>query len=951
MNKIDNFLKNKVLIISYLALFILSINLTTAEAQILDGGQNPPGLNWRQINTENFQILYPSSLQLEAQRVANSLHYFIDKISKTLNKKPRRISVILQNQTVESNGFVQLAPRRSEFFVTPSQEFDYQDWINSLAIHELRHVVQFDKITGNLRAPFFEELGLAIFGITLPAWFFEGDAVITETILTPAGRGRQPSWEMPFRANLLNGREFSYSKNYLGSIKDRTPGYYQLGYFMVSKLRREHGGMILDTLYKDMAKHPLRPWNLSRASKKYTGLNTTEWHTQTLAELKETWRKQLELTPTVLYPGINFRKDTVPEDYLLPQRINDQKILAIKQSKIHTPALVTIDQDGKEEKLLFIGIQQEPNLSYAAGKAVWDEFRVDMRYDKRSFNVICIYDLNTRKYRQLTHRTRLFSPALSADGKKIAAVEVDFANHMSIVELDAQSGMELSRYQNPDQGILQTPQYHSSGNKIVYLKVSQQGKAIEEIDIQTKEVNLKLNYQQQLISRPIYAGDDILFKAHYNGIDNIYGLKGTEISQITQASIGAFYPSYDHETNTLLFSNYQLNGYDIAKLEQNDWASIPLSSIKNQFIDYSKPLIQQEGESINFSDVPKLELNSRPYRDFTHFFNFHSVEPDISTNEFTDDWNLGFKTLSNNLLNTFDFYAGYAYNVSLRRSEYKAGFSYKAIYPIFNINYTNRARLAAINDNSKAVVFNWREQETEFNVFLPFKFNYLSQGGSAGLEFSTSYTSRYDILASLPNYTINQNIAFPMRYGFYYGQNSRRSARDLAPRWGHNYRLTYRHFPFENQIEGSYLSLKTLFYAPGLFRNHSISASFNFQNTSGVYQFTNDIPTISGYNRLDNTEALKNTLLLDYKFPFAYPDWEISSLAYIKRLRAGLFADFENISSGKINLPRTYGLELSADLNLLRFYLPNFQAGGKMIFTTQKTNRKPIFEIGLTYSY
>jgi hypothetical protein len=190
-----------------------------------------------------------------------------------------------------------------------------------------------------------------------------------------------------------------------------------------------------------------------------------------------------------------------------------------------------------------------------------------------------------------------------------------------------------------------------------------------------------------------------------------------------------------------------------------------------------------------------------------------------------------------------------------------------------------------------------------------------------------------------------------MRYGFYYGQNSRRSARDLAPRWGHNYRLTYRHFPFENQIEGSYLSLKTLFYAPGLFRNHSISASFNFQNTSGVYQFTNDIPTISGYNRLENTEALKNTLLLDYKFPFAYPDWEISSLAYIKRLRAGLFADFENISSGKTNLPRTYGLELIADLNLLRFYLPNFQAGGKMIFTTQKTNRKPIFEIGLTYSY
>jgi hypothetical protein len=119
-------------IISILTLFILSINLYNAKAQLFDTGQNPPGLKWRQINTQHFQLLYPALLELEAQRMANSLDYIIGRVSRSINKDPKRITVILQNQTVESNGFVQLAPRHSEFNTTPSQEFDSQDWLNSL---------------------------------------------------------------------------------------------------------------------------------------------------------------------------------------------------------------------------------------------------------------------------------------------------------------------------------------------------------------------------------------------------------------------------------------------------------------------------------------------------------------------------------------------------------------------------------------------------------------------------------------------------------------------------------------------------------------------------------------------------------------------------------------------------------------------------------------------------
>src|SRR5690606_11402371 len=143
----------------------------------------------------------PSAFENEAQQLADKLTKLRELVSADLGKEPRKISIILHNQTVESNGNVQLAPRRSEFFTTPPQQGDFQNWLDNLAIHELRHVVQFDKLTGYLRAPFFEQLALAIYGVTLPAWFFEGDAVVAETRLSHAGRGRLPSWEMPFRTN------------------------------------------------------------------------------------------------------------------------------------------------------------------------------------------------------------------------------------------------------------------------------------------------------------------------------------------------------------------------------------------------------------------------------------------------------------------------------------------------------------------------------------------------------------------------------------------------------------------------------------------------------------------------------------------------------------------------------------------------------------------------------
>ncbi|MGV3687233.1 MAG: TolB family protein [Daejeonella sp.] len=937
----------------------MSFNSYLLTAQVFDSEQNPPGIKWMQINTQNFQILYPSELKREANRMANTMEYLIEKVSKSLDSKPRKITVILQNQAVISNGFVQLAPRRSEFFATPPQNFDTQDWLNSLAVHELRHVVQIDKLSGNLKAPFFEELALAIFGVTLPPWFFEGDAVGIETALTDAGRGRLPDWELIFRTNTLSKNYYSYSKNYFGSFKTYTPGYYQLGYFMTGKLKRDYGRGIIDSIMTRISKNPLRPYNFSRSVKKFTGMNTRILHDSTVSELSRLWETQKAQAAQTDYPALHQRRNDIPADFLFPVQTGHGELIALEKSFDKTPVIVRINNAGRKSDLIKIGHQTESNLNYSAGRVVWDEFRYDPRYHKRSFNVINIYDLNSGSYKQLTRRSRLFSPALSPDAKTIAAVLVDLSNEIRLTEIDAETGKTLRVFDNPGKYILQTPSYSPDGTRIVCVAINKDGAGLLEFYRADGRSRVLLQAQRQQLSRPVYAMERVLVRAGYNGINNIYSVlpgqqanQTPEIRQLTNAVYGASNPSYNQESGLMTFNIFQNTGYDIASLQLDQIAAVPLKEVSNSFINYAAPLAKQEAGPISFDSVPGNLYPERPYRQFKNLFYFHSLSPIAEENEFSNDLNFGIKLKSNNQLNTLDFYTGYQFNSGLKKSEYLAGLTYKQFYPLFDLRYINRARLAyssrTTGSTTTLVPVNWRENFAEIGVRLPFTANRLNKTYSMGVTALTSFTSRYEVTNRPARFA--EKITFPINYQYYFSHNTQRSLRDLAPKWGQNITLSYQHLPFQPGLKGNHFRIQTLFFSPGIVNNHSLQTSFNYQKSNGIYNFNVDIPRASGYNSL-KPGYVRNTLLFDYRLPLFYPDAEIGPVAYIKRLRAGLFADFENVGKGNSFEPRTYGLEINADMNFLRFYLPDFAVSGKLIFVNETRPTRSLMEFGFTYGF
>src|SRR5665648_507111 len=109
--------------------------------------QNASDIEWKHITTDHFEIIFPKELEVEAQRVAHLLEKAYPFVAKSLEVLPPRIPLILQNQSTVSNGLVTLAPRRSEWYVTPAIDpvLANTEWLKTLAVHEFRHVVQFYK--------------------------------------------------------------------------------------------------------------------------------------------------------------------------------------------------------------------------------------------------------------------------------------------------------------------------------------------------------------------------------------------------------------------------------------------------------------------------------------------------------------------------------------------------------------------------------------------------------------------------------------------------------------------------------------------------------------------------------------------------------------------------------------------------------------------------------------
>lgn len=936
---------NKIILISLLSIFISTFDTQCLFAQIYDNEQAHSSEQWRSIDTQNFRLIFPKDFEPAAQNLAKELGTFMLKQGNALGVKPKKITFIIQGNHIYQNGYVQLAPRKSELYPVPSSTADNQEWLPNLALHELRHVAQFDKLTGRIKGPFFEQLALALFGLNLPAWYFEGDAVLSETIYSSGGRGRLPSWEMPIRANILSGKNYSFSKYVIGSYRDNVASYYTIGYLMNSYLANNFGLDSQEKILENMRGKLIRPYNFQRALKSISGLNSQQLYQHSLQELTQKWTAE-KPQPEGLSAPIATQKSPYPSDFLLPQTDANGRLFVLKSSPRELNKILILDSIGNEKSILKTGLQIEPYYHLRGTEITWDEYRKHPRFGKRSYNIINIYDLQKQQIRSISSKSRYYAPTLHPSKNELAAIEVLADNSSRIIVLDSRNGKLLDSLAAPKGTHLQQPKYNEKGDRLILIAVNKAGTTLLECDLHGRTFQAKLPLSNQQFERPFYYGSTIIYKANYNGIDNIYQLTPSEkdsIQRLTDAEFGAFNPFLTSDSS-LIFNDYQYNGYKLAR--QNIAIKPKKDSIMRSFyLEKSlKPLEMPEIAT----EIPDFSV--KKYNPNANLINFHSLSISGSNFESFDNYIPGLFWLSNDLLNTTQIKLGFEYDSDINKNIYSAELSYRRFFPVFTLKYQNRGQVGTAVNSDKpntTVMFDYREHLTTLNMSIPFSIYRQQNIYSYGLNLGTSYSKKYDLSLALKNF--KDVLAFPMNYQVYINKNNRLSEMDILPRWGQNLSITYRHLPFESQLSGNILSARTNFYFPGIVTNHSLQLRMAVQKSTGRYQHSYDIPLVSGWGNFHSAQV-HNTAMINYRLPLAYPDWDILSVFYIKRIQGLVFSDFQNLH--KDLSPKSLGVGFSADFNVFRYSLPDVNFGTRLSYINDVSASKkivPTFTLSYTY--
>ncbi len=958
----------------FLTILLTFITFSSFSQTVLSN--NPPSIKWYQVNTPNFKVIYQKGFEVQAQRMANTLEHIHDPEARTLGSKPKKISVILQNQSSISNAFVSVLPRRSEFYTMPAQDYNFtgtNDWLDLLASHEYRHVVQFQHAKRG-----FTKVCYYLFGnttlaglaqVSVPQWFWEGDAVATETAFTQSGRGRIPNFGLVFKTNVLEGRTFNYHKQYVRSYKHNIPDHYVLGFHMVSYLRRKtNDPEIWGKITARTWNFPILPFHFSNSIHKKAGMHVPALYRDMAASLKKEWQAEIDQLQLTSFEKVNNRKSKAYTDYQYPQLLENGSVLAMK-SGIGDIAQYVLLNNGEEYKIFTPGfINDAGMLSVANSKIVWSEYGYDPRWGVRTYSLIKAYDVVSKKKWVIGGKhERLSGVALSPDGNKIVAVRSANNYQTTLLLIDFFSGKVIREFNNTENNFYSMPRWSDDGKRIVVLKTSSLGKTISLIDVESGREEELFPSSQENYGHPILVGQYVFFNSPVSGIDNIYAwdIKGQKRFQVTSSKYGAYNPSISKDGKQMYYNDQNRDGLDVVKtsVTPESWKEFVIKEDSKNLVQH---LVDQEGHPHLFDSIPQTVLATKKYSKLKGIINPYNWGPFVEN----DLVNVGLGISSRDLLSITSINAGYIYDLNERTGLWKAGISYQGLYPIIDVNFIQGSR----SDNEGTIeydkvvgtdttfnvqqnlTFKWKETTVEAGLRIPLVTTKSKYYSTISISNYFGYTSITDFKNNIDgggrllptnypqfffrDYLDNGNLLYN-HFGLTAYRVLKTSRRDINSKWGQSVNLNVYNTPYGGDFSGKQFSIYGLAYFPGLFKHHSLWGYLAYQYSQidpvrvstgeglNNYIFRNNIPLPRGQSvsRFQNFYSMSG----NYTLPLLYPDLQIGPLLNIQRVRLNVFFDYgfgsSTVPSGTITEAYTStGAEVKFDINIMRF-LPQFDIG------------------------
>lgn len=865
-------------------------------------GGFPPSTRWQQINTDTVRLIYTPGAGSQANRIASLVLRAAADTPFALGGQLRKVNIVLHSRTTLANGYVSLAPFRSEFYLIPGgnvYDFGNISWYESLAIHEYRHVQQYNNFRNGLSRFFyyiFGERGLSLAtNASVPDWFYEGDAVHSETALTPQGRGRQPFFLSGYNSLWLEGKHYSWQKLRNGSLKDYVPNHYQLGYLLVNYGYLKYGNDFWEKVTHDASAFRGLFYPFQQAVKRYTGLSYKNFRNEALAY----YRSRFDSTRLIM-----LHKDPTVTDYYYPQYLGADSLLYLKTSYRKLPAFY-VRQGSKEHRVARRFISGEDWFSQRGGQVAYTAYSTHPRWSLVDYSDIVLLDLSSGRQRTLTHKQRYFTPDIAPSGERIAAVRITDSLETELQVLSTEDGRVIQSIRGGADEYYTNPRFLDENRILAGVRSRDARMSLQAYDLVKKQWSELLPYRFYSISVPYVRGDTVLFTANISENDDLFALTLADgrLYRLTQKQTGTYFPSA--RDNRLAYAQFMANGLKLQEQALDNALWIPVSEAE---LNAHATFFPVAGPR-NLLTTPTRQWTGQRYSKSTGLFNFHSWSPDYVDPEFT------FTLYGDNVLGTFSNQLYYRYNQNERSHGVGYVASYGGLYPVLNLGLENTfsRHLYTATD---IFTFNSFEARAGYNIPLNFSRGRMYKVLNFGSNFvynRTDPTGPFkDSLRSVHTTYLHHFLTW--------SHYLPRAVQHIYPKFGYALSTAYRH-----QLDQSgYQAVGVAQVFLPSFGNHSIVLDAAFQETdTNNTVFSNRFAFSRGYT--DRYFSRMWRLGANYHFPILYPDFGIASIVYFQRVRGNLFYDYT----------RVFSADKSQSRNLRSF-------GGEFYFDTRWWNQQPV---------
>ncbi|MCS3856645.1 hypothetical protein GGP89_000004 [Salinibacter ruber] len=634
----------------------LALAAPAAQAQISYDARHRPQADYRLVDTDRFEWIYPAGADTTTALFQNALRRSFQSTRSVVGTDGAdfELPVVVDPISGRANGFVTPVNFRSHLFTAhPTFSFGakFDSWAQTVAPHELTHAMHFEIDSGvglgGLLGLFSGDASRLVHGLAPRGWF-EGIAVYRESQLEPeAGRLDAPLQVMKYRAALGSGDPWSVGEVMYGSVFERpSRRHYLGGGQLIEHMAQERGST--DFFRQATRWHHRLPFlGFGMALWMGTGQTPAQLSDSFLNEERQEERRRLDSLRQAAEQGITDPTVVAGTEGLHVRRpywLSDSALVAYASGYATRPGFYRIDARSGERTV--IGHQAiTPGYTYALGPDT------TALYFARQHPGLLVPDattprthrlsLQTGEARLLSETSGTFTPARAPGGPVWAARrDGSFSELVTLGEKGAipQAHHPGLRYKQ----VAPSP----SGDTIAVLANAGGTQGLYRFDPSTSTLEPWLRFEGGSIYDVSWGpeGRYVLFAADPSGIANVYALdrRGGDVRRLTTVRYGALEPTLSPGRERVAFARYRHERFELATIPfrpdsprpvadtERDWA--PRGGVLTASADSAaggRTGAERRASGTDGApqdappsgrDAASLRAQSRPYEAWRHLF-------------------------------------------------------------------------------------------------------------------------------------------------------------------------------------------------------------------------------------------------------------------------------------------------------------------------------------------